>query len=54
MFIHLKIKTTLHTEKPSLVCFDGNITAKTMATIAETSVQLGIPGNSRYDNSSSF
>ncbi|KAI7851841.1 Ribokinase-like protein [Circinella umbellata] len=38
-----KIKTTLHSEKPSLVCFDGNITAKIMATIAETSVQLGIP-----------
>ncbi|KAG2219736.1 hypothetical protein INT45_007775, partial [Circinella minor] len=37
------VKAILHSEKTSLVCFDGNITAKIMATIAETSVQLGIP-----------
>ncbi|KAI9484635.1 Ribokinase-like protein [Zychaea mexicana] len=38
-----KIDTILHTEKPALVCFDGNLATNTMARLAATSAQLGIP-----------
>ncbi|KAI9264049.1 Ribokinase-like protein [Phascolomyces articulosus] len=39
----IMIDKIVHTEEPSLVCFDGNITAKTMSKITAKSVQLGIP-----------
>ncbi|KAI8150303.1 Ribokinase-like protein [Fennellomyces sp. T-0311] len=38
-----QIEALLHTEKPAIVCMDGNLASNTMARITATGAQLGIP-----------